>query len=246
MSNTTTVGPREFGRRHQANETREEQNVELLPVKRIGATELQHGDVLFFRKPGAVQRYTDLVGDYWRHTAIVANLGGYWWVLEAGLAGYRGRPLSTALAGYDTCVVMRMSHCGQSCGRAIVDEAQRLMTEPTAYPTKAELPLFAMISSSRMTAGRVDGWHGRTARRLAREYVEKTPGFETRTICSRLVYRALQASCPAHRPVIDLTAAKPGFDADRASADGQLAEHFTMPDDIWRSVDQVERFRLKG
>ncbi len=81
---------------------------------------------------------------------------------------------------------------------------------------------------------------------MGNEYIENNPDFEARSICSRFVHRALKATCPAHQPVIDLTTAKTSSDFASTSRDPVLAEYFTMPDDIWRAVDQVERFRLKG
>ncbi len=217
-----------------------------LPVLHMAIDDVQHGDVLFFRKPGPVQRYTDAVGDTWRHIAIAARLQDHMWVLEAGLAGYRGRPLSTALAAYDTCGVLRLAYCERYCGARLAEDAQRLMSAPTAYPKKRELVLSAALSASRMTPSRASGWPGQLARRFAQDYVEENPGFEDRSICSRFVRRAFRSVCPEHQLVIDLTEAKPSIDTVVGKCDSNLDEYFTMPDDIWRSVDKVERYWLKA
>lgn len=209
------------------------------PVLEVAA--VQRGDLLFMQSPGNVQRLVNSAGDQYRHTAIVTKIQEHTWVLEAGRAGFRARPLSTVTAAYHRIDVLRLLDCPNRCGARIERAALDLMSEPTKYPDRLELAIAGLLSMARAYLPDPDSrLRGELHRRVETRLGAKDEARKA-TLCASLVVRAMRHTCPLHRPLIDLRLAK----NHRAAKADALADFYALPDDIWRSLDHASRFQLR-
>lgn len=216
-----------------------------LPTDHAHPGDLTEGSLLFFQRAGMVQSLTGLSGDNFRHVAIAAQVRGTWWVLEAGLSGYRSRPLSTVLEAYETVATAHLTSCDSNCGRQVTDAALDMMGTPTSYPSRKELALLGAISLSRQSDDPSRTSIAVATRRAANAYVERNPEFTAKSLCATFVVRALQHTCDEHRLTIDLRCSKYSRPSSTTGTTA-LAMHFSMPDDIWRSPILEQRAWLKS
>lgn len=204
------------------------------PVHRTG---LAPGDLLFMQSPGAVQRLVESARDRFRHTAIVVEVGGHLWVVEAGRAGFRGRPLSTVLDRYHRIEALRLSGCDAGCADRVVAAALTAMEEPTVYPGRTDLAVAGLLSYSRTYLRGHRSSIRSAVHAVARPRVrQRCAGLGRRpTLCASLVIGAVADTCPLHRPRIDLQRPK---HAEIVEAD-PLAGDYALPDDLWRALHRT-------
>ncbi len=211
---------------HQLNE---------LPALR--SSELRPGDILFFTKKGPLQSLIRGAGDTHRHVAVASMFNHQPWVLEAGRLGFRGRPLSTALATYQSCSAMRLSSCDSDCAGRFSDVLLELMSTPTSYPSRMDIARAGALSMSRH--------HTSDRRRIqaVRHAVERQRLRSERagTLCSTLIINGLERLCSEHSLAIDLRLPK----SETTSHLDPLAAHYALPDDIWRGTNGVQRYHVR-
>ncbi len=206
-----------------------------LPVLR--PSELRPGDILFFTKKGPLQSLIRGAGDTHRHVAVASMFNHQPWVLEAGRLGFRGRPLSTALATYQSCSAMRLSSCDSDCAGRFSDVLLELMSTPTNYPSRMDIAHAGALSMARH--------HTSDRRRIqaVRHAVERQRLRSERagTLCSTLIINGLERLCSEHSLAIDLRLPK----SETTSHLDPLAAHYALPDDIWRGTNGVQRYRVR-
>lgn len=215
---------------------------EILPEARISyQDELQHGDLLFARRPGGIQVLIDIAGDRFRHVGILERHGGRSTVLEVGRPGYRTRELGEFVDAYETIAVARLSTNDCRCSSLIVEDARRLMKGPPCTYVSRKLLAFA---------GLVSLVRGQSLCEFSYPvacWVMRCIQPDTMVLqhsCATFIVRAFEEICPHHTLDIDLSVAKTVQDRHQHQF-GELASLVALPDDIWRSSALAQRFWLK-
>ncbi len=219
-------------------------------VQQLSVGDLLDDDLLFFRRPGPVQTLTDLAGDRWRHIAIVTHIAGHQWLLEAGRAGYRGRPLTTALLAYDQVAVGRLVHCRHYEAGQLAARALAAMDQPTRYPPFRRLAEVGALSLLRNANYK----RALDARRAVIDRFGKRPGpaalksFADMALCSTLVFRVLEQGCTHQRAGFNVRTSKHEALPDSTRFRHQYGDSdlWVLPDDIWRSNAVERRWILRS
>lgn len=213
--------------------------IELPDATRVVADVLP-GDLIYTRRPGGYQRLVAAAGDTWRHVGLAAVVAGVIWIIEVGPHGYQGRPLSTAMRTYDSVAVQRLRPCSDRCDLLLSHIVGLRMNSPTDFHSRSELAAIGLLSFTRQFTTL---W--RPCRALRTHFYLRLlgrEGFDTRSICSTPIAKALEALCDQHQVSVDLCSPKREKATSRCKGAVQLA----MPDDIWRALEgTAEQFWLK-